>query len=318
VVDFRGRLVALHHYAGAGRNQGVPIAAIARELLRGDYAGLFKDGAPVAESAAVARIDPFATTAVLRRRPFVNRQNLRDTMREMARRAGTRTLSINGESGSGVSYSYQLASHIAENSTLCASLREAAPDGLEAVRVDLRAYVNIPVEKVRGEIAIRLLMELGIIETPTDPLAQEARETINLVGTLGPWLKRSRKQWWLFFDSIDNLVAVKQGEVDELIHALIDLADDEQVPLRIVLAGRAAEEFAFEHTQWAEREYTSGLTRGDAETWLRARAREESTTLDEARLAAKLAELFPVPGPLPEPRLLGPRLLAALVELLGP
>jgi hypothetical protein len=25
-----------------------------------------------------------------------------------------------------------------------------------------------------------------------------------------------------------------------------------------------------------------------------------------------------VPGPLPEPRLLGPRLLAALVELLGP
>jgi hypothetical protein len=174
------------------------------------------------------------------------------------------------------------------------------------------------VDTVRGEIAVRLLMELGIIETPTDPLAQEARETINLVATLSPWLKRSRQQWWFFFDSIDNPVAVKQGEVDELIHALIDLADDEQVPLRIVLAGRAAEEFAFEHTEWAEREYTSGLTRGDAETWLRLRAKEESATLDETKLADKLAELFPVPGPLPEPRVLGPRLLKALVELLGP
>jgi hypothetical protein len=320
VVDFRGRLVALHHYAyeAAKRNQGIPIDAIARTLLHGEYSGHFTNRGPVPASAMTVQVDPFATTAVLRRRPFLNRENLRDRLREMAKRSGTRTLSINGESGSGVSYSYQLASHVAEYSTLCPTLRREAPKGLHAVRIDLRAYVNVPVETIRGEIAVKLLMELGIIETRADPLAQEARGTVNLVDTLGPWLKRSQQQWWFFFDSIDNAVAVKQGEVDELIHALIVLADDEQVPLRIVLAGNKAEEFAAEHTPWAEREYTSGLTRGDAETWLRKRAEEESAALDEAELAAKLAELFPVPGPLPMPRVLGPELMRALAELLGP
>ena len=91
--------------------------------------------------------------------------------------------------------------------------------------------------------------------TPTDPLAQEARDTITLVDTIARKLRDSDKQWWLFFDGIDSVLTVKQGEVDELIHALIDLADDVQMPLRIVLAGRAAQEFADEHTDgWAERD----------------------------------------------------------------
>ena len=320
VVDARGRLAAIHHYSTEHRNQGIPIAKVASELLNGAHAGLFGGGAPVAESDVLATVDPFAASAVLKVRPFVNRVNLRRTMREMAEQpAGTRTLAIQGESGSGVSYSYFFAMHVASQSTLCAGLREVAPGGLRALKIDLRKYLNVPVDRVRAEIGTRLLMDLGIIDKPTDPLAQEARETLMLVATIGAKLRDSDQQWWLFFDSIDSLVAVKQGEVDELIHGLITLADENlDVPLRIVLAGRQAEQFASEHTDWVERDDTSGLTRGDVEAWLQRRAEEDALTLDAAKLAAKLAELFPSPGPLPEPRRLGPRLPGILTEVLAP
>jgi V8-like Glu-specific endopeptidase len=320
VVDARGRLVAIHHFSTAKRNQGIPISKVASDLLTGTHAGLFRAGAPTANSAALATVDPFAANAVLTVRPFVNRRNLRETMREMAEQpAGTRTLAIQGESGTGVSYSYFFAMHVASQSTLCPGLLKVAPGGLRALRVDLRKYVNVPVERVRAEIGTRLLLDLGIIETPKDPLAQDARETLLLVATIGAKLRSSAQQWWLFFDSIDSLVAVKQGEVDELIHGLIDLAEENiDVPLRIVLAGRQAEQFAADHTDWAERDGLTGLTRGDVEAWLSRRAEEDSLTIDPARLAAKLAELFPSPGPQPEPRVLGPRLPHVLSEVLVP
>jgi len=317
VINSEGQLVALHHYSEGIVNQGVPISAIAQTLLTGEHAGRFCAGEAVAASDAVVRADPFATSAFFSVRPFLNRSNLRDRMRTMAEQGDIRTLAINGDPGTGVSYSYMLASHVADQSTLCASLQAAAPGGLKAVRIDLRSYINTSAEQIRAKIGFSLLMELKIIDTAADPLAQEARDTLSLVARLSARLRGSDQQWWFFFDSIDNLETIKQGEVDELIHALIDLADDRQVPLRIVLAGHKAEEFAAQHTAWAERDYTSGLTLGHVEDWLRQRADEESTTIDERKLADKLAELFPLPA-LPEPRVLAMELLRVNVQELVP
>jgi hypothetical protein len=313
IVDRRGRLVALHHYSDGKRNQGVPIAKIAKVLLGGEYAGLFSGGVPVPASITVAGDNPFEANTVLGR-PFANRTPLRSTMSEMALQTNVaRTLAITGRSGTGVSYSYKLASHMADQSTLYAPLRKAVPGGVKTVRIDLRSYVNVGVDEVRTQIGIKLLMELGIIETPTDALAQEARETIRLIDLVGPRLRRLEQQWWFFFDSIDNLFAVKQGEVDELIHALIQLTDD--APLRVVIAGSAADQFADEHATWAATDSVSGLTRGDAEQWLDRRASEQSLQLDKAQLAAKLDELFPAPGAVPEPRVVETRLLRLLNEV---
>jgi hypothetical protein len=318
VVDYRGRLVGMHHFSSSGQNQGIPIAAIARALLDGEHAALFQPGTPVTPSATSPQ-DPFATSAVLGTRPFVNRHDLRATMRDMAeRRNGVRTLAINGTSGAGVSYSYALASHVADQSTLSPSLLAAAPGGLRALVVDLRAYFRaFPVDRVRAEVGMKLLLDVGIIQAATDPLAQEARETLTLVRALEGRLKNSNQQWWFFFDSIDSRLAVKQGDVDELIHALIVLADDPQVPLRVVLAGREAREFAREHTSWAAEDNALGLTPADVESWLRQRAHEERREIDDARLAAKLAELFPT-STLPEAAWLAPRLPLALLGVLAP
>jgi hypothetical protein len=237
-------------------------------------------------------------------------------MREMTDKDGERVLAINGESGAGVSYSYLLASHIASQSALCTELKKAAPGGLRALRFDLRAYYeSFGVDRVRTEIGVKLLMDLGIIDRPTDPLAQEARNTLTLAATVGARLRSSDAQWWVFFDSIDSVLTVKQGEVDELIHALIVLA--EEVPLRIALAGRAAEEFAAEHAEWAMKDFALGLSRGDVEGWLRQRATEERREVEESQLDAKLTELFPG-SLLPEPRKLALTLPSVLVEVLKP
>jgi hypothetical protein len=334
VIDSRGRLVALHHYSQGGNNQGVPFDTIAAALLDGPLGPRLVPGpavrlvAPEVDpttaggSLAAARspgadADPFLTTS-LRGRPFVDRVNLRDGLRSVALSDGpNRTIAITGESGSGVSYSYELASHVAARSRLSAPLRQVAPGGLVAVRIDLRDYLSAGVEERRMLIAGDLLVALKLRE-PTPQPAQEARNTSTLRLWLSTVLRGGDRQWWIFIDSIDNLVAVKQGGVDELIHALILVADDPQVMLRVVLAGQRAAQFAQEHLSWVAEDTAVGLVRSDVETWLRARAAEEGRTCDEQRLAAEVDLLFPLGGPLPEPRRLAPllpRVLARLIEV---
>jgi len=318
VVDIRGRLVAVHHYGGAGRNQGVPAYAIARMLAERGLASLLApgaEGAGPAPAAAVAEVDPFVTTTLMGR-PFVDRRNLRRRVREMAAtRDGNRTLAISGESGSGVSYSYLLTSYVAELSKACASLTEVAPEGLAALKIDLRDYVSFGVDERRDRIIGDLLVNLGMRQ-PTEPLAQEARHINSLRAWLIATLRGGPKQWWVFFDSIDQMVAVRQGQVDELIHAVISVAEDPQVPMRVVLAGREAEQFAQEHASWLEQDTATGFVRSDVELWVRTRADEVGRVVDLTRLDQKLSGIFPVGGPLPEPRKVAPMLPKLLLDVL--
>jgi hypothetical protein len=229
--------------------------------------------------------------------------------------APKRTLAITGESGSGVSYSYGLASHVAINSKQCKEVQEAAPGGLATVKIDLRDYIDMSVEERGTQIVTTLLSELDLFG-PQDHLAQEARNITTVRGWVRTKLRSSDQQWWIFFDSIDNLVATRQGKVDELIHAMITLAEDPEVRLRVVLAGREAERFAADHTSWLEQDTALGLVRGEVEDWVRARAREDAREIDDARLATELANLFPEGGPPPEARRVSPLLPTLLDNIL--
>jgi hypothetical protein len=317
VVDIRGRLVAVHHYFQDGKNQGVPASVIARLLRDGPHADLLNpvdNPQRLPDPQAVVDINPFETISLIGR-PFVNRANLRALISRMTKKHGDRTLAITGQSGSGVSFSYMLASHVADQSKLFAPLREEAPDGIAAFKIDLRDYVSFGADERQAQIANDVLVGLGL-HKPHDPLAQQARNMTTLRQWLIAELRNSPKQWWIFFDSIDKLVAVKQGYVDELIHALIMVADDPQVPLRIVLAGREAEQFAQEHATWLEQDYPVGLVRSDVDSWLRARAAEEGHPIAEAKLAHELTVLFPDDGPLPEPRVIAPKLPKLLLDVI--
>jgi hypothetical protein len=305
VVDIRGRLVALHHYGGRGVNQAVPLSMIAKMLVEGPHRELVLAASQGrrTESAVnpVSEYDPFVTTELMSR-PFVDRANLRARLGEMVRtNAPNRTLAITGESGSGVSYSYDLTAHVAVSAKLCKKLRDAAPGGLVARRIDLRDFVGMSVEERGWHVSSALLAAFGL-SRPQDQLAQEARSVTTVISWVQNKLSESDQQWWIFFDSVDNLVATELGKVDELIHAMIKLSDDPQVSLRVVVAGREAQRFAEGRTAWLENDFARGLSRGDVEDWLRVRAQQAGRAIDEARLSAELTTLFPPGGAPPEPR----------------
>jgi Trypsin-like peptidase domain len=317
VVDIRGRLVAIHHFFAKGNNQGVPISTIAQHLETAGYGALFSKaaaGQPTPKSAAVVEVDPFKANEFLNR-PFVNRQNLRSQLRRMAEKGDIRSLSITGQSGAGVSYSYSLASYVAQQAKLCSTLRAVAPGGVVPVMLDLRKYIAVGVDERRLRMTADLLLRLGM-RTAGDPLAQEARDIQSLKIWLAAALAESDRQWWVFFDSIDDIADVKHGEVDELIHAIVTVADE--IPsLRVVLAGREARAFALEHAPWSEEDYAMGLPRSEVESWIEARAGELGRSIDESRLSAELEKLFPDPERPPAPQSLAPRLPATLLKVLA-
>lgn len=318
VIDIRGRLVALHHYSKSKVNQGVPISVIADTLLSGRHHALL--AAPAAgQSPQASRmqvdIDPFRTNSLMGR-PFVNRSNLRERIGDMAKRPDQlRALAITGESGSGVSYSYQLISHVAAHSGRSAALRDTAPGGLAAFSVDLSDYIGFRVDERRARITKDILVNFGLLQ-PREQLAQDARHLTTLQAWLRSELRGSPRQWWVFFDSIDQLALVKQGGVGELIHALIRVAEDQQVPLRVVLAGRAAEDLALSQSWWLEQDVAAGFGRDDVEHWFRIRAEEQGRAIDETRLRTTLAGLFPAGASVPAPQYLAPRLPKALTKML--
>ena len=97
---------------------------------------------------------------------------------------------------------------------------------------------------------------------------------------------------------------MRQGGVGELIHAMVELAEDQQIPLRVVLAGQQADKLEYPGARLVEDDAV-GLARGDVEQWLVDRAKEEGRMLPAARLAAELARLFP-DATLPKPGWLDP------------
>jgi hypothetical protein len=317
VVDPRGRLVAVHHYSAPGRNQAVPVSRIRQTLDAGDFGRLFTHApnAP-AQAAAQRDIDPFATT-LLAGRAFVNRTDLRDHLRRMAvDDDANRLLTIEGESGSGMSYSYRLLSHVSDKSRACEALRKVAPEGLTVVPLDLSDYVAFDAGERAGLVVRDLLEDLGLTH-PGDAWAQISRNAAALGRVLRRGLRDSERQWWVFVDGIEELVAIKQGGLDEVIHALATVADDPAVPLRLVLVGQDAAAFAAEHGLVVAEDTATGLVRQHVQDWFTERAKATQSVLDQARVDRVLDELFPVGGPLPAPAVLEPRLPQRLLELLG-
>lgn len=322
VLDSRGRLVAIHHYSATGANQGVPISAIAMMLLHGPCAALFgaANGAaaapvPAPAVAPLVSSDPF-TVSELIGRPFVNREVLRGHVREMAKNPGRRTLVITGDSGSGVSYSYDLMSHVASQSAVSQTVQKLAPGGLDALKIDLRKYINVPVEQRCMRIADDLTVALGL-RRPTEPIATEARNITTLQQWIGQELRNTGRQRWIFFDSIDDEVVTRQGGTDELLHAVIELAMDPQLPLRIVLGGRLADQVSPAYTAWGQKDVALGLPRQHVADWIRARVGEAGGALDNADLDQELDALYPAGLPDPLAADIAPRLPAIVLRLTG-
>lgn len=317
VFDLHGRLVALHHFSAGRRNQGVPISAIVgslpTELKAAGYPGAGQS--PVAgpgPAGTPTLLDPYGVGRISEQ-PLVNRSFLRDRLRKMAQADGARELFIEGGRRSGISTSYQLLSYVALHSPQVPDLRRAAPAGLRARKIDLNEYSSAPVADRSGKIASVLNRWFGG-GSQADTLAQDAREITTFKQDWWGLLQGSDRQWWIFVNSIDDVTALRGG-VDELIHALVDLADDVQIPLRVVLGGRVASSIGGERWRHFPRDEILPISEQHISEWVRDQWDGRSPPPDERRLEACLRKIFGDPYQSPRPDQL-PLLLRALLACL--
>ena len=320
VLDMRGRVVAMHHFAQNGLNQGVLISAIAAKIP--DFAFELPPAVhapdPGQDEQLVApsppnRPDPFDTTR-FGLRPFANRKDLRRVVRKMLRPDQGRLLVINGGQDSGKSYSWRYLTHL-EGQRDDPRVKSLAPSGMRAVKVDLDEYTDVS----RSALLLRILNHLCVSMklVPADAPAQPARSVADLVRLVDAKLNGTDVIWWLFFDSLDRHV-LEQGHVDELIARLGLLIDEKPaIPLRMVLSSRNPVNLPGDLTHWAHKELASGLDRTDVEAWLRLRAVECNRAIDEAALQTALDGQFAANQPPPSAMKLAtelPSMLAAVME----
>jgi hypothetical protein len=322
VLSDDGRPIALHHYGAAKTNQGVPIWLIAREsrdLLDGETRvrpdGGGQPAAPAA--AAVPVVRPHLALQV-RGKPVVDREGFRSQLWDcMTRPDVPRQLLVVGPTDSGVSWSYNIVNNVAGEAPLVPELQGAAPGGVWARKIDLRKHISLLPEERRGALIREVVSAASEQPLDTAFVAQAARH----VSDFRDWCMRRfagrDRQFWLFIDSIDDIAEIARHGVDEVLTALVDVADDQQTHLYLVLGGREANRLGHDSLGYISPDTVSGLTRRAVRQWLEDRAAEIGSTVVAGRVDAFLDKWFVGEGPAAEPERLSLALPAASREVSG-
>jgi hypothetical protein len=293
IVDANGRLVGIHTYGTQTGNRGVPFSLISKLLKASEHAALFQPTAAVAALAAVApkSASPFATT-VLGGYPLVDRKSLRDKLEEMTTGdQGYRQLAIAGGPRMGKSYSFTLISHIASESRTSDDLLNVAPQGIDAVLIDLRHYSGYALDELFGEVSRFLLTRTGLLKAEEKFAIknQVAKTVIDLLNT-SPVFRDPGRQWWICFDSIDDMARLRASGLTELIGGIIRISkEDLQLRIRVVLGGLQVTDLLDELGQILPNQDSPGnLLPGHVLEWVEAEASRKSRQIEVADLRAEL------------------------------
>ena len=301
LLDQRGQLIGIHHYGeerGPNRsNQAVPIWLVAKAVADlakpAPAADAHGAGLPVVVRAALS--SPMTLPHKVLQvgpRPLVNRELLRDRVWDaMTRDDVARSLVIVGATASGISWSWWLLDHIAGRSPATPELTAKVPKGVGAIKVDLREKMTSSGEQRRLTL-VRTVARRLASDVTEESLAQVARQAVDFKDWCFDRLTRSERQWWVFVDSIDEISDISRHGIDEILFALIDLADDSQTNLRLVLAGRQADKLDHPSVAWAAADTPLGLTRTEVERWLSDRVAQSGAVPKPDRLKGFLDKWF--------------------------
>ncbi|MDT0353916.1 trypsin-like serine peptidase [Pseudonocardia charpentierae] len=290
IVDQLGRLIGMHHYGNSQRNQAVPIWRIAKAV--DDL--LTAPTLPLAAVPAVTAAPLPHRTLQVGPRPLVNRESLRDKVwTAMTDAQAARSMVIVGNTDSGVSWSCWLLKHMAAEAHRVPELQTSAPAGVEIIEIDLRKSRTMAPSKRRAALVDPIMARLASADGATAPIGQVARQVVHFREWCYQRLLASKRQWWVFVDSIDQITEIERHGVDEILYALVELADDPQTTLRLVLAGQEADRLGHESLRWAVVDRPDGLSRDEVGRWLDAKAAERGVALPPRCRTAFLAKWFP-------------------------
>jgi hypothetical protein len=164
--------------------------------------------------------DPYCAPVLRAKRPFIDRQGLRDRMAELASAGASRVLVVEGERYSGKSYTRFLVEHLARN-----------PGGFRQIVVDL---IEDAITKP-DELAHTLVMKMGgdPVSLPIQGVTTAARYGLILAAAVQSEVNRLGSHIWVVFDGL-----ARPGVLPETIELVLDIAKraELEVPeLRVIL-----------------------------------------------------------------------------------
>jgi hypothetical protein len=125
-----------------------------------------------------------------RRRPFIDRVELRRYLPAMLEPDGPRVLVVNGPRYSGRSYSWHLIAHVSE-----------ACGEYDAYRIDIKEWEGTQLTPV--DLMREIASQLGWPTPEVDFTAQEDTQARTLLSWFKPKMRDERRRRWLVFDSLD-------------------------------------------------------------------------------------------------------------------
>jgi hypothetical protein len=220
--------------------------------------------------------DPFATCFVKGGRAFIDRKELRASLRKV-HGGDASTLVVTGEPLSGKSYSLRFVAHIAD----VYSYRVA--------RVNLR---EMGTGFGPGDLAAAIVREMGrsarIKNLPPQD-AQVSRWTAELRSFITGEIRDSGSTWWIVIDGIDPDVV--PGDTLQLIKKLVVTADEFMEPMRIVLLD-CVEPLPAEVDPYAEKEEIPAIEVEMLHDFFTELARHRGIDTDPAGIDLAVAEVL--------------------------
>jgi hypothetical protein len=222
-----------------------------------------------------------------RRRPFIDRAELRRHLPVLIERDGARVLAVNGPRYSGRSYSWHLIAHVSE-----------ACGEYEAYRIDLNDWAGTQVTPT--DLMRVIASKLGWPVPEVDLTAQEDTQVRLLLSWFTRKMKHERGTSWLVFDSLDADRATDAAL--RLVEGIAIAADRHEAgDLRVILLayGRS---LPGDIDPYILREPLSPVGIPELRNFFESVATEMGLRVKEAALDDLVTRLLgtpPPPGPLP-------------------
>ena len=214
-AEANGRLRELVEKATAYRPGNVTLAAVSSSTL------VYLDTLD-AQSWDVPQ-DPFDACILRGRFAFLDRADLRRSLRELSAAQGSRTLVVNGASRSGKTYSLQLIAFLADRLGL-----------YRVIPIDLREEgADFGPKDLVTKLLNRMGRNSSVREIPEQQQQQAARWNRELCDWLLGEIRQTETTWWIVVDGVDQ-VQVHPDTLD-LIMKLVGAAETTESALRIVL-----------------------------------------------------------------------------------
>lgn len=225
--------------------------------------------------------DPFEAYLLKAGQPFVNRRILRQHLRDLSAKNGSRILAVSGPPGSGKSYSVNFIAHIAYQVKRCRLV-------LIDVEQTARATFN-PDQFVRSLVnQMGRRSSIGLI--PKQGETQDARWLIELRDWIVGEINQTNEIWWLVCDGVCHPDI--PSDTRELLTHLIKIAHLNVPQLRIIVLACASTVLPPDILPYIRQENTESIGQREVKEYFDQLVRAKIINADAAALDEAVRIIF--------------------------